>query len=144
MGDRTIDTFTYITNELRKLDLAYIHFIESRISGSAADGVYKTAEDGPPELEPFIKACGTELPVIIAGGYTPEKARKVVGELYTSDNIAIGFGRYFISTPDLPFRMQHGIDLNPYERKSFYSPGPGGYTDYPFSKEFLATQDSKL
>ncbi|KAF2165776.1 hypothetical protein M409DRAFT_24062 [Zasmidium cellare ATCC 36951] len=145
MGDRTIDNFTYITKELLKLDLAYIHFIESRISGSAADGVYRTAEDGTVELDPFIKVVGTEVPIIIAGGYTPEKARKVVGDMYTSDNILIGFGRYFISTPDLPFRLQHNIELNPYERKTFYTPGEGGYTDYPFSKEFLAAQaDSKL
>lgn len=139
-----VPQFKYIVDELRKLDLAYLHLIESRVSGSAADGVYRSAEEGgTKENDPFIKAWGMELPIILAGGFTPEKARKVVGEQYTGDNVAIAFGRSFISTPDLAFRIQHGIPLNPWDRPTFYKAGPGGYIDYPFSKEFLA-QESRL
>jgi len=56
----------------------------------------------------------------------------------------IAFGRYFISTPDLPFRIKRGIELEPWNRRTFYKPeSPDGYIDYPFSKEFMAT-GSKL
>jgi len=40
---------------------------------------------------------------------------------------------------DLPFRIQHGIELAPYDRKTFYkAESPDGYIDYPFCKEFLS------
>ncbi|EME41543.1 hypothetical protein DOTSEDRAFT_73828 [Dothistroma septosporum NZE10] len=140
-----VPQFNYIIEELKKLDLAYLHLIESRLSGSAADGVYND-EQGTVELDPFIKTWGPKEPLILAGGYTPDKAKKVVGEIYTTDNILIAFGRYFISTPDLPYRLQHGIELNKWDRPTFYKQGPGGYTDYPFSEEFVkqAQQESRL
>lgn len=135
--DDPVPQFRYIVQELRKLDLAYLHLIESRVSGSAADGVYRD-ESGTQENDPFIRDWGVDTPIILAGGFTPAKAAKVVGEQYTEDNVAIAFGRYFISTPDLPYRIQHGLELNQWDRPTFYKQGPGGYTDYPFSKEFLA------
>ncbi|CZT16351.1 related to NADH:flavin oxidoreductase/12-oxophytodienoate reductase [Ramularia collo-cygni] len=133
--------FTYIVNELKKLDLAYLHLIESRESGSAADGVYKAV--GTNELIPLIETWGTETPIILAGGFTPEKAEWAVNEVATADNVLIAFGRYFISTPDLAYRVQHGLPLNKWDRKTFYAPGPEGYIDYPFSKEFLS-RESRL
>ena len=47
------------------------------------------------------------------------------------------FGRYFISNPDLVFRLTKGIKLSPYDRECFYTPmTEKGYIDYPFSKEW--------
>ena len=45
---------------------------------------------------------------------------------------AISFGRDFISNPDLPARFANKAALTPTDPKSWYSPGPVGYTDYPF------------
>jgi 2,4-dienoyl-CoA reductase-like NADH-dependent reductase (Old Yellow Enzyme family) len=57
----------------------------------------------------------------------------------TYANVAIAFGRYFTSTPDLPFRVMVGIQLQKYDRASFYSIlSKEGYLDYPFSAEFMA------
>jgi len=41
-----------------------------------------------------------------------------------------------ISQPDLPRRIREGIELNKYNRDTFYLKGyqPTGYTDYPFAK----------
>ncbi|HKW83373.1 MAG TPA: alkene reductase, partial [Burkholderiaceae bacterium] len=36
----------------------------------------------------------------------------------------------FISNPDLPERLRNGWPLAPYDRQTFYSQGPVGYTDY--------------
>ena len=139
-----VPQFEYVIKELKKLDLAYLHLIESRKSGSAADGVYH--DDGTNELKTFIDAWGPEDPLILAGGFTPEKAKWAVNEVATGDNIAIGFGRYFISTPDLPYRLKHGLPLNKWDRSTFYAPGAEGYVDYEFSKEWLAehSHESRL
>ena len=51
--------------------------------------------------------------------------------------MAVVFGRYFVSTPDLVFRMIKGIEPNAYDRSTVYLPeSETGYTDYPYSKEF--------
>jgi len=42
------------------------------------------------------KVWGTELPLILAGGFDAEKAKKAVSESYTAENIIIAFGRLFI------------------------------------------------
>jgi N-ethylmaleimide reductase len=44
---------------------------------------------------------------------------------------AISFGRPFISNPDLPARLQKGAALAKDDMATWYSQGPGGYTDYP-------------
>ncbi|RYN38461.1 hypothetical protein AA0119_g469 [Alternaria tenuissima] len=67
---------------------------------------------------------------------SPANAKKLVEEHKDRDVVAV-FGRYFISTPDLVFRIEKGIELNPYDRDTFYIPkSEKGYVDYPYSKEF--------
>ncbi|OAX85048.1 hypothetical protein ACJ72_00578 [Emergomyces africanus] len=52
-------------------------------------------------------------------------------EDHRGQRIAIAFGRYFTSNPDLPFRVLNGIYLTPYNGGTFYTPK---YTDrYPSS-----------
>lgn len=135
-----VPQFTYIINQLKTLDLAYLHLTESRISGDASTAVYHPVTQ---ENKPLVAAWGNAGPLILAGGFTPEKAEKAVNEVYTGDNVLIAFGRYFISTPDLVFRLKKGIALTPYDRSTFYKKmSPDGYTDYPFSEEWTASQAS--
>jgi N-ethylmaleimide reductase len=44
---------------------------------------------------------------------------------------AVAFGRMFISNPDLVERLKMNAPLNEANPKTFYTPGPVGYTDYP-------------
>ncbi|KAK4956696.1 hypothetical protein LTR10_006223 [Elasticomyces elasticus] len=134
--------FTYVVEELKKLKLAYLHLVESRTSGkSAVDAEYATVTGRNDKL---AERWGTDAPLLLAGGFDAEKAKKAVNEVYTAENVCIAFGRSFISTPDLPFRLEKGIEFAPYDRKTFYKPeSPDGYIDYPFSKEWLG-QASKL
>jgi N-ethylmaleimide reductase len=44
---------------------------------------------------------------------------------------AISFGRPYISNPDLVDRLRTGAELTPDNYRTWYSPGPEGYTDYP-------------
>ena len=43
----------------------------------------------------------------------------------------MGFGKLFISNPDLVERFRRGAALNPWKMETFYAPGPEGYVDYP-------------
>ena len=47
------------------------------------------------------------------------------------DASLIAFGRHFIANPDLPKRIELGLPLNPYDRRTFYAFDERGYTDYP-------------
>lgn len=127
-----IPQFTDVVTQLNSLDLAYVHFVESRIAGSAD-------VEATDSLAFAIQA--RKGPLLIAGGYKPETARKLVNVDYPDRDIMVMFGRYFISTPDLPFRIQSGLELAKYNRDTFYTAmSPHGYIDYPFSGEFLRQQ----
>ncbi|KAJ3371070.1 hypothetical protein HDU91_005593 [Kappamyces sp. JEL0680] len=69
--------------------------------------------------------------VFAAGGYSAADA-EVVGNR-TGD--LIGYGRFFIANPDLVHRLKNGLELNAYDRSTFYTHDSVGYTDYPFADE---------
>jgi len=129
--------FTYLAQELKKLKLAYIHLVESRISGNAE-------VESTEKVDFLIDLWDNQSPVLLAGGFTRASAKTAADEEYKNKNILIVFGRYFISNPDLVFRVEKGIEFTPYDREKFYNKGEKeGYTTWPFSKEFEA-QASKL
>ncbi|TVY58795.1 putative inactive reductase easA [Lachnellula suecica] len=131
-----VPQFTYFTQALKDLKLAYLHVVESRISGSA--DVENPTEE---KLDFLVKIWGKTSPVLLAGGFKADSAKAAVDSEYKDSDIAIVFGRLFISNPDLGFRLKEGIPLEPYDRKKFYLPKQvEGYTTYPFSKEFEAQQ----
>ncbi|KAK5028503.1 hypothetical protein LTS07_006594 [Exophiala sideris] len=138
--------FTHVIAELKKLDLAYLHLVESRVSGGDAGSAIYGNFTG--RNDPFVEIWGVngnKTPLILAGGFTPESARKVVSEHYARENVCIAFGRHYISTPDLPFRLCKGLALNPYDRSTFYKVmSAEGYTDYPFSEEYVAANGEVL
>lgn len=124
--------FTHFVQGLRKLNVAYLHVVEPRISGSLT----VEAED---EDDSFVfDAFGNSGTIILAGGFTADSAEKRIKSRPTH-HVAIAFGRHFLANPDLPFRLSRGLPLNQYDRKTFYTPkSPVGYVDYPFSPEFAA------
>ncbi|KAF1917330.1 hypothetical protein BDU57DRAFT_546629 [Ampelomyces quisqualis] len=131
-----IPQFTHLIRELKALGVAFIHLIEPRVSG---DTVIDTEEVD--SLIPFLDAWGDERPVIVAGGYSADIARKAAGPggIYEGRKVAIAFGRHYVSNPDLVFRVKHGVPLAPYDRNTFYDIGnEKGFTDYEFSEEFKA------
>lgn len=64
-------------------------------------------------------------------GYQAEEANAAIAA-NTVD--AVAFGTPFLANPDLPARIKAGAALNQPNPATFYSPGPEGYTDYPFMK----------
>jgi 2,4-dienoyl-CoA reductase-like NADH-dependent reductase (Old Yellow Enzyme family) len=72
---------------------------------------------------------------IAAGNFDRDNA---VPKLDAGDADLIIFGRHFIANPDLPKRLAEGLELNPYDRTTFYGGDHKGYTDYPFYGEKTA------
>lgn len=136
------EQFSYLVTELRKLKLSYLHLVESRISGSA-DG--EETGEKVSFLTDIWQAGEGATPVLLAGGFTPESAKRCVDEEFKGKEVGVVFGRYWISTPDLVYRIQKGIELTPYDRKTFYVPkDTKGYNDYPYSKEFEQEFGAKI
>lgn len=117
--------FSYVIEQLNKRGIAYIHVIEPR--STSAGGSDDVAHDLPSTSKLFRKLFKGVF--ISAGGYNPENAAEAVK---SGDADAVAFGRYFISNPDLPQRIQTGAALTPYNRATFYGGAEKGYTDYPF------------
>lgn len=123
--------FSDTIKQLNTLGLAYIHLVESRVSGSTDIETSKS-------LDPLLELW--DGLVLLVGGYTPERARQMVNEERKGRDVVVVFGRYFISTPDLVFRLREGLKFNDYVRSTFYDPkNEVGYADIPFSKEWVAS-----
>ncbi|MCI2467523.1 hypothetical protein KC271_14850, partial [Listeria monocytogenes] len=103
-----VPQFTHVVKGLKELKLAYLHVVESRIAGNA--DIEQTEK-----VAFAVEAWGGVSPVFIAGGFTPESAKQAADEEFKNTDLAVVFGRYFISTPDLPYRIKKGIPLNPYD-----------------------------
>lgn len=128
-----IPQFSDIIRKINGFGLAYLHLVQRRIESG---GVESVAVDG--ESLDFAAELW-DGPLLVAGSVTPKNVRELVDGQFKHKNVVATFGRYFISTPDLPFRIKEGIALNPYDRITFYTPkSPVGYIDLPFSKEFEA------
>jgi NADPH2 dehydrogenase len=125
-----ITQFTDIIRKASQLNLAYLHLVESRVSG---------AEDYSLSNERLDFAYRLwSGPILVAGGYKPVDAQRLVDEEYPDKDIVVMFGRYFIANPDLVYRIREGVALNAYDRKTFYiSKSSLGYVDYPLSMEYL-------
>jgi len=132
-----IPQFTHLATELKKLKLAYLHLVESRVDGNADN------EDTTDKLNFLVQLWDNQSPVFIAGGYNAESAKKAVDVEYKGYDVGIVFGRYFISNPDLVFRVREGIPFTPYDRNKFYNAQQeDGYTTWAFSKEFEESEKS--
>ncbi|KAI7278603.1 NADH:flavin oxidoreductase/NADH oxidase family protein [Hortaea werneckii] len=129
-----IPTFTYLVKELKKLKLGYLSLIEARLRGNEDCEV---AADK--DVSFLVKLWDNVSPVLIAGGFTPESANQTVDEKYPDYDVGIIFGRYFVSNPDLVFRVRESVEMLKYDRSVFYTPKAAhGYIDYPYCSRFLA------
>jgi N-ethylmaleimide reductase len=120
-----VSTFSYLTEELAKRDLLYLHLVEL---GGNEDG-----DDFMAARNPLFAKLRDLWPntLITNGGYDREKADAVINA-GLADMVA--FGALYLSNPDLPERLLSGAGFNEAQRATFYGGGAEGYTDYPFLK----------
>lgn len=136
-SDALLEQFSYYTSELKKLKLAYLHIIEPRIWWKEDEPEAKSTES----IKFLVDIWDNTSPVLLASGFTAESAYAAADEEYKDRDVVIVFGRYFISNPDLVFRVKEKIDFTPYDRNKFYLVKQAlGYTDWPSSKEFEEAQ----
>jgi len=121
---------THLLKELKLLKLAFIHVVQSVPEGD---------EDPDPneKVDFAVDVWDDTSPVIITGNFNVISAFEAADKEFRDKDVIIAFGRRFLSTPDLVFRLRHGIELNSYDRSTFCVPkAEPGYIDQPFSKEF--------
>lgn len=113
------ETYLYVTEELNKLNLGYLHIMDGLAFGFHEKGKPMTLA----EFRSIYQG------IIIGNcGYTKEAAEERLAE---GNADLIAFGRPFITNPDLPERFKNNWPLNPAEDMSlWYTPGAQGYTDY--------------
>jgi 2,4-dienoyl-CoA reductase-like NADH-dependent reductase (Old Yellow Enzyme family) len=113
MGDSDLPaTFDYVARAMRDRGIAFLMAREHVADSS---------------LGPKLKAAfgGT---YIVNEGFDFDGAQAA---LAAGNADAVGFGKLFISNPDLPERLKAGAPLTPWIADTFYSPGAEGYVDYP-------------
>jgi N-ethylmaleimide reductase len=122
-------TFGYVTTQLDRLGIAYLHVVEPRINGTE-ELSHGRAPIAAQHLRPKFPRT-----LIAAGGFTPASAEAIVT---FGDADLVAFGRHFISNPDLPERIRQGLPLTRYDRSTFYGGDARGYTDYPTAETAAA------
>lgn len=113
------ETYSYLSEEINKLGIAYIHIVDHSAMG---------APSVPVEIKTLIRNNFKNM-IILTGGYTKE-----TGEADIQNGLAdlIAFGKPFISNPDLVDRFRNNWKLSgELHMDLFYTPGEKGYTDYP-------------
>ncbi len=120
-----VELFNYVVAELNNRNIAYLHLIEPR--ATMAGGSDETNFEAPKTANLFRKLF--KGLVISAGGYDLSLAKQAISD---NEADAIAFGRLYIANPDLVARFQNNLELNKYNRATFYGGGAKGYTDYPF------------
>ena len=121
-------TYDYLSKELNKLDIAYIHLVDHSSMG---------APTVPIEIKKLIRHNFKNI-LIICGGYDKESAE---ADLESGLCDLIGFGRPFINNPDLVKRLEFNQELSQsLNMDLFYSANEKGYTDYPMYKTPVVLQ----
>jgi N-ethylmaleimide reductase len=119
----TSETYMALTRELNRLDVLYIHVIDSSA---------KRTEEGKKLLKAMRENFGRLF--IVNGGYSHKLADNTV---QSGDADLVSFGIPFIANPDFPQRIKNNISLSPADPNLFYSADEKGYTDYPFYDKTL-------
>lgn len=112
--------FTAAAAALQQIGIAFLELREVKPYGNFG-------QTEVPRVSPDIRKVFTG-PLVLNQEYTKELAD---ADLASGLADAISFGRPYISNPDLVERLRTGAELTPDNYRTWYSPGPEGYTDYP-------------
>ncbi len=116
--DKTpVETYTAAAALLETLNVVYMHIAEVD---------WDDAPDTPAEFKTAIRQAYTGT-IIYAGRYNGNKAAQAI-----NDGLAdmVGFGRPFISNPDLPTRIANDYPLTAHDPDTLFGGAEKGLTDY--------------
>lgn len=113
------ETHVHLIDAVNRLGLAYLH-------------VQRSPGELPPEraFNPIaLLRSHFDGPLIATGGFDLESGTRLVTE---GGADLIGYASFFIANPDLVERFRLGAPLADPDQTTYYTPGPKGYTDYPY------------
>ncbi|OEY66344.1 alkene reductase [Marinobacter sp. X15-166B] len=106
-------TLQALLDGMADLDLAYLHIMKAHTRKVDAFAVARAHFKGP---------------LIINDGFDRDSAAAMV-DSDAAD--AVSFARHYIANPNLVERFASRRELAEFDRKTLYSGGPEGYSDYP-------------
>lgn len=107
-------TYVRLAQNLNDVGLVYLHIsMNPQIPDRTLQGIRKN-------FSGIIIQCN---------GLTPNSAEDVLQDDFAD---LTAFGRSFLANPDFVQRIARDDELNEPDPDTFYTPGPEGYTDYPF------------
>lgn len=124
-GDIILDdpsgTYTYLIEELNKLDFAYVE-LQKRSPFFPSPAHYAAHNE--------IEFFGSKIrhTVIANAGYDKASAE---AELEKGIAKLVSFGTLYIANPDLPERFEKNAALSKPDRATMFGGGKNGYIDYP-------------
>ncbi|REL26195.1 alkene reductase [Thalassotalea euphylliae] len=113
-----ITTYTAAAALLNKHNIVYLHIAEVD---------WDDAPETPLSFKQALREAFTGT-LIYAGRYNSEKAAAAINQGLAD---MIGFGRPFVSNPDLPARIKHGYPIAPHVPETLFGRGAQGLIDYP-------------
>jgi N-ethylmaleimide reductase len=119
--DDPVATTAALCRAVEPLGLAYLHIMRSPLA----------------ELDAFALARQhSHSGLILNDGFDGPSAQAA---LEAGQGAAVSFARHFIGNPDLVQRLRTGAALAGFDRKTLYTTGPRGYSDYPNLAQAPAT-----
>ena len=108
-------THAELLRQAAALGLAYVHVMRAPVSDIDAFGMAAQHFAGH---------------LIVNDGFDPASAEQALAR---GEGQAVSFARLFIGNPDLVRRLREGLPLAGFDRRTLYTAGPAGYTDYPLA-----------
>lgn len=106
-------THAELIRQAATLELAYLHVMRSPV----------------PEIDAFALArANFGVRLIVNDGFDGESAEDAIAAGTAN---AVSFARHYIGNPDLVHRLREHLPLARFDRRTLYTPGERGYTDYP-------------
>ena len=112
--DDPTDTYGTLLKAIDPMGLAYLHLI--LLETPLVDGL-------------AVARANFTGPLILNDSITLERGNALVN---SNTAVAISYARHYLANPDLVRRLREGFELARFDRKTLYTPGAAGYTDYPF------------
>jgi N-ethylmaleimide reductase len=109
-----VQTFSYLTEQLNRLGLVYLHVVDP-------------ISNGTKRVSPLLRRK-FDRSYIVNGGFDLDSANAAIR---SGETDLVAFGTPFLANPDLPRRYQSGAPLNVPDQATFYAGEGRGFTDYP-------------
>ena len=113
-----VETYIAAAALLNKHNIVYLHIAEVD---------WDDAPETPLAFRQAVREAFKGV-LIYAGRYDAQKGEQALNEGLAD---LIGFGRPFVSNPDLPNRIQQGYPLAPHDPETLFGGAEKGLTDYP-------------